>query len=128
MYVLDTNVYLDFWKRGLGQDIVARPGVRLSALVLAELLAGWRDDRKHLRRWAARFQKRRFLVPPRAAYLLAGSVLARLRARGVAWQGMFNDVVIAMSARIAGATVVTRDKGFLAISRVEAFALELVAT
>ncbi len=37
MYVLDTNIYLDFWKRGLGQDIVARPGVGLSAIVLAEL-------------------------------------------------------------------------------------------
>jgi predicted nucleic acid-binding protein len=126
VHILDTNVYLDYWKRGLSAEVVTRPGVCLSALVLAELLAGWRDDRKALQRWAARFQKRRFLVPGRAAYELAGVTLAQLRQRGLVWQGMFNDVLIAMNARLVGATVLTRDRGFIAISRIEKFRLEIL--
>lgn len=133
--VIDTNVYLDWLNRGRYEEVLfRRDAVKyLSAVVLMELRAGafWPADRRVLRRLEAAFERAgRFLAPPRAVFAEAGDTLRRLQAdHGYnigAGHSIVNDVLIALSARSIGATVVTQnERDYRAIEKVRPFRLAI---
>ncbi len=135
--VLDTNLYVDWLNAGEHEEVVFQAGAVkfLSAVVMMELLAGAfaARDRKLLSGIFHTFAKLdRILAPSTATYREAGDVLRQLQtARGYDLgrsHSLANDVLIALSARSIGATVITRNKrDFLAIQSVRAFKLSLVA-
>jgi len=101
--------------------------MELSAGASAEL------DRKRLRGIMASFAKTgRILLPSVVVYEEAGNVLRRLQAsRGYNLTGansLVNDVLIALSARSIGATVITQnERDFVSIQGIQSFKLEVVA-
>lgn len=121
-YVLDTNLYVHAarditWWMAV-RDFLDRnmPGLYLHATVAGELLAGSctpkleRDTQRNL---IAPFEATgRVITPSLNAWKRAGPMLARLvRGRSFSPNGvprsMFNDCVIAVSAREHGVTIVT---------------------
>ena len=111
-----------------------RDAVRhLSAIVLMELRAGalLPADRRLGRRVESAFEKTgRILTPSRNVFAEAGEALHRLQARGLrieASHSIVDDVLIALSARSIGATVVTQnERDFRAIQAVRPFELRVV--
>lgn len=134
--VIDTNVYIDWFNRGRHADLLfLRDTVKhLSAVVLMELRAGAFSlrDRRLVQRVEAAFVKSgRILVPSRAVFVEAGDALRRLQAnRGFHIEtshSIVNDVLIALSARSIGATVVTQNGDhFQAIRAVRSFQLVVI--
>lgn len=134
--VFDTNIYIDWINVGAHEDLLFERDIvkHLSAIVVLELRAGAHSvrDRQWLERIERAFdQAGRVLVPSRAVYGAAGDVLRRLRAaRGSSLEGrsgLVNDVLIALSARSIGATVVTQnERDFRAIQAVQPFQLAVV--
>jgi predicted nucleic acid-binding protein len=134
--VIDTNVYVDWINAGRHEDVLFQRGAvkYLSAIVLMELGAGAFEpsDRRLVRRLRHAFEKAgRILVPSAAVFEEAGEALRRLQAdRGyslAAGRSIVNDVLIALSARAAGAVVVTQnERDFRAIQAVRPFRLEVV--
>ena len=135
--VVDTNLYIDWLNKGLHEDVLFRSdSVKyLSAVVLLELRAGVQRarDRRVLQRLEAGFDGAgRMLLPSRRVYAEAGDLLRRLRIdRGYQLDGsrsIVNDVLIALSARSIGATVVTRNESdYRALKAVRTFQLEIVS-
>jgi predicted nucleic acid-binding protein len=135
--VVDTSVYIDWFNAGRHEEILFERGVvkYLSAVVLMELRAGAFSigDRRLLRRVESTFERAgRVLVPTEAVFGDAGTALRRLQAeRGYNLRGnhsIGNDVLIALSARTIGATVLTRNADdFRAIQSVRPFHLQIVA-
>jgi len=134
--VIDTNVYIDWLNKGRHEDVLfQRDAVKyLSAVVLMELRAGAvsRADRRLVRRLEAGFERAgRILAPSRALFAEAGDTLRRLQiAEGYNIGGsgsIANDVLIALSARSIGATVVTQnERDYRAIERIGSFRLTVV--
>jgi predicted nucleic acid-binding protein len=135
--VADTNVYVDWINRGRHEDVLfARETVRyLSAVVLMELRAGASSpaDRRLLEGLQRAFERAgRVLTPSRRVFAEAGDTLARLRSErsfGVtASRSIANDVLIALSARSIGATLVTQNRrDYEAIQAVRPFRLAIVS-
>ncbi len=131
--VLDTNIYVDWLRHRKHEDLVLGRAVMLvmSSVVLMELRSGATTPTA-LRSWEklkSRFHHTKRLAAPGAgAYERAGSVVARLRARGrdVSRASLLADVLIALGAREMGATVITQDTDLEVIRDVEPFALDLV--
>ena len=131
--VIDTNIYIDWLNQGRHEDIIfQREAVKpLSAVVLMELLAGAFSvqDRRLIRNITLPFAKaNRIVTPTVSIYQEAGDVLRRLqRLRGYSMPGAYglvNDVLIALSARSIGASVITQnDRDFTAIQAVQPFKL-----
>ena len=134
--VIDTNVYIDWLNHGRHEDVIFQRDVvkHLSAAVLMELLAGTVSvqDRRLIRDIALPFAKaNRMVTPTVSLYEEAGDVLRRLqRVRGYSMpsaHGIVNDVLIALSARSNGATVITQnERHFGAIQSVRPFKLVVV--
>jgi predicted nucleic acid-binding protein len=134
--VIDTNVYVDWLNEGRHESVLfKREAVKyLSAVVLMELAAGAFSvrDRRFLQEVTAVFIKTdRILVPTASIYEEAGDVLRRLQSsRGytlASAYGLANDVLIALSARSIGATVVTQNqRDFVAIQSIRPFKMALV--
>jgi len=134
--VIDTNVYIDWFNAGRHEDVLfQRDTVKhLSAVVLMELRAGAfsLQDRRLVQRFESAFDRAgRILVPSQAVYIEAGDALRRLQAS----QGfhietshsIVNDVLIALSARSIGATVVTQNEShYQAIRAVRPFQLVVI--
>ena len=135
--VIDSGIYIDWLNARRHEEILlGRGNVKyLSAVVSMELRAGafTLRDRRLLQRLEATFHRAgRLLAPTSAIYAQAGDVLRRLQTeRGYSIQrghSIVNDVLIALSARSIGATVVTQNAAdFRAIQGLRAFALELVS-
>ena len=135
--VIDTNLYIDWLNQGDHEAVLfQRHGVKyLSAVVLMELFAGAFSarDQKLLHGITATFAKAdRILLPSIAVYEEAGTVLRRLQAsQGYSLtrtSSLVNDVLIALSARSIGATVITQNqRDFAAIREIRPFKLEVVA-
>jgi len=133
--VIDTNLYIDWLNRGRHEEILfQRETVKyLSAVVLMELQAGafLKRDRRLLQRLQTAFERAgRILTPSRAVFAQAGDALQRLQAeRGYkfgASHSIANDVLIALSARSIGATVVTQNgRDYRAIQAVRSFRLAI---
>jgi predicted nucleic acid-binding protein len=132
--VLDTNIYIDWLNDGLHEGYVLGPGrVRLlSAIVVMELRAGagTRRATKGVDQLVRAYQAgQRLVAPSPLLYGEAGNVLRELRRRGrdVRRGSLVNDVLIALTARAQGASVVTRDgSDFMAIREVREFSVEVV--
>jgi predicted nucleic acid-binding protein len=130
--VLDTNLYIDWVNRGLREETMVGGGLirYLSAVVVMELRAGARTRGGRaaadqlVRGYVA---ADRLVAPPAGIFDRAGSLLRRLKLAGreVRSAAFVNDVLIALTARTLGATVLTANHAdFEAIHRVEPFLLE----
>lgn len=134
--VIDTNIYIDWFNAGRHEGVLfQRAAVKhLSAVVLMELRAGAfavRDRRLVQHVESAFARAGRILLPSRAVFVEAGDVLRRLQAnRGFHLEtshSIVNDVLIALSARSIGATVVTQNEDhYRAIQAIRAFQLVVV--
>jgi len=133
--VIDTNVYVDWLNEGQHEAVLFQRNVvkYLSAVVLMELSAGAFSvrDRRLVQEVISAFAKvDRILVPTVTIYEDAGDVLRRLQEhRGytvASAHGLVNDVLIALSARSIGATVITQnERDFVAIQTIRPFKLAL---
>jgi predicted nucleic acid-binding protein len=140
-YVLDSNCYIDAARNSAAQEALAHfvtwaaPQVYLSAVVAAELRAGTRSvrDRTQLEQVVLEpfVRRRRVITPSPAAWDALGLTLATLAAREglepqLVRRSFAFDVLLAYSAREAGATVVSRDQRDMARIR-RVFTFEFVA-
>jgi predicted nucleic acid-binding protein len=134
--VADTNIYIDWINRGRHEETLFQSGTvkYLSAVVLMELRAGAfsEADRRLLGRVQKAFEGAgRVLIPSRSVFADAGDVLRQLQTdhghSPGATRSIANDVVIALSARSIGATVVTQNaRDYHAIQLVRSFSLVIV--
>lgn len=134
--VIDTNIYVDWINEGRHEVVLfRRDAVRcLSAVVLMELYAGVRSarDRRLIRGIASSSAgSGRLLLPGQRVYEDAGHVLRGLRTQHdydlAGARALASDVLIALSARSIGATVITQnERDFRAIQRMRRFTLEVV--
>ena len=132
----DTNVWIDWLNEGRFGDILLAKGVlkHLSAVVLMELEAGAfsRQEQRMISQLARAFETRdRLVIPTSTDYREAGRILRRLQAeKGYELNKAYwlaNDVLIALSARGVGATVLTQNaKDFEAIRQYLSFPLLIV--
>ena len=111
------------------------PLTHCSSVVIHELLAGARTPRQ--RRQAALLYEpfervRRIVTPPHLVWKEAATVVATLleqtpQLRSKLSRGLLNDILIALSGRSIGATVVTRNgENFRLIQQYRSFALEVI--
>jgi predicted nucleic acid-binding protein len=138
--VFDTSVYIEAIRAGVSSSLSRRlqdelPRSYLCSVVSAELRAGATSDlgRRMIGRftlWALRVG--RVVTPSAAAWERAGDVLGELRAREPALRSrvatLWNDLLIALSTRQIGATLVTADAhDFELIRRYLRFDLEILS-
>ncbi|WP_413936554.1 type II toxin-antitoxin system VapC family toxin [Nitrospira sp. BLG_1] len=134
--ILDTNLYIDWFNTGAHEPLLFQSDAvkMMSTVVMMELLAGAHAvrDRTRLHDLFRTFRKLgRLLVPSAEVYEDAGGVLRQLQAvhgyRLRQAHSLTNDVLIALSARAVGGTVVTQNqRDFLAIQSIRPFKLSLV--
>ena len=117
--VFDTNVYVAALREGVDGPAFARmrdraPRTFLASVVSAELRAGATDQTGRLAvlALADRFDRLgRVVTPDARSWNLAGDVLADIRRREPGLRGkiasLWNDALIALSARQIGASIVT---------------------
>jgi predicted nucleic acid-binding protein len=135
--VFDTNVYVAALREGYGGASFGRleeavPRTFLVSVVSAELLVGARDEggRRAVRELVHRFQRlERVLVPSAASWNDLADVLARIARQEAGLRSrihrLWNDGLIAMSARQIGATVITQNvRDFELLRRYVRFELE----
>lgn len=133
--VVDTNVYVDWLNYGLHSELLFQPDAVkfMSAVVLMELFAGAHapKDRRVIARLQAVFGKADRVVTPSETVLIeAGHTLRQLAERegysAASSRGLVQDVLIALSARSIGATVITQNaRDFQAIARVRPFDFQI---
>lgn len=130
--LLDTNLYIGWLNEGLHEELMVGPGrVRyLSAVVQMELRAGAKQlpAQRALDQLIRAYRAGGRLVAPDAQLFdHAGRILQKLRESGreVRRASLVNDVLIALSARSLGATVLTADQDFEAIRAIAPFKLEI---
>jgi predicted nucleic acid-binding protein len=133
--VFDTNIFVGWFRDGSHEELMlGRSHSRyLSAVVQMELRVGATTAKTsraldQMFRTYARAGRR--LAPSPDAFDQAGRVLRRLRDRGreVRRASLVNDLLIAVTARMAGATLFTADASdFLAIHEAFPFELEVVS-
>jgi len=127
--VFDTNVYVDAIREGehgaaFQRLRAAAPRTYLASVVSAELRAGAVDDtgRQAVADLVDRFSRsRRVVTPDAGSWNRAGDLLADIwrkepRSRDKVLS-LWNDALIALSARQVGATVVTKNVGDFALLR-----------
>jgi predicted nucleic acid-binding protein len=111
------------------------PRTHLSSVVVQELLAGARTPthRRLAQALIEPFERaHRVVTPTHAIWRDAGAVLSELWRDAASYRsaihgGLVNDVLIALTARAIGATVVTRNRRhFETMRAVRAFGLEIV--
>jgi predicted nucleic acid-binding protein len=127
--LIDTSVYVDWFRARRHEKIVAghRGPPALSAVVAMELIAGERR-RERMQAWVANFiRSGRLLIPGWQVWRLAGRVLRALSAAGLDARSLTNDVLIAMTARVAGLALITTNRiDFERIAAIEPYDLEVV--
>ena len=134
--IIDTNIYIDWFNAGRHQNILFQQDTvkHLSAVVLMELRAGAFSsaDRRCVQRVESAFAKAgRILAPSGAVFAEAGDVLRQLQENHgfhiETSHSIVDDVLIALSARSIGATVVTQnERDYRAIQAVRPFQLVIV--
>ena len=135
--VFDTNVYVAALREGVDGPAFARmrdraPRTFLASVVSAELRAGAADQTGRLAvlELVDRFDRLgRVVTPDARSWNLAGDVLADIRRREPGRQAkiasLWNDALIALSARQIGASIVTDNvKDFELLRRSVQFDLE----
>lgn len=135
--VFDTNVYVAAIREGVGGPSFVRleeaaPRTFLAAVVSAELRSGARDEagRQVIIDLVRRFDRLgRVVVPTARTWGDAGDLLARVARREPGLRtkvrSLWNDALIALSARQIGARVVTENlSDFRLLNRYVRFELE----
>ena len=130
--LLDTNVCTDWLNRGDHEAVMVGPGFLryLSVVVVMELRAGVsnRASRDAVDALTRAYRSASRLVSPSSeVFERAGAVLRKLKfaGRNVRDASLCGDVLIALTARSIGATVVTSNvSDFAAIQRLEEFSFE----
>lgn len=117
-YALDSNVYIDAVRQPAALEALkeflrtALPQTYLSAVVLHELLAGSTSPAQVTvleANFAEPFARRgRLFAPSTMAWRQAGRILATFRSPSRA-QALTNDLLLVLSCREHGITVITRD-------------------
>jgi|SRR3569832_919831 len=116
--VLDTNVFVDYLRLQLHSDwVFGNVGnvIRfLPSIVLMELRFGADTPRRKraVDRIKAAFPGSRLIAPNAETYDWAGSIFRRIHGNGSGLKdrlGPMNDLLIALTARGIGATVITRN-------------------
>lgn len=116
--ILDTNIFVDYLRLQLQTDWVfgnVGNAIRfLSSVVLMELRLGADTPRRKraVDRIKAAFPDARFIAPAADLYDRAGKVFRLLYGDGRGFNdrlGPMNDILIALTARGIGATVITRN-------------------
>ena len=132
--LLDTNLYIGWLNQGLHEELMVGPGLvrYLSAIVQMELRVGatMLPARRAVDQLTRAYRAGGRIISPGAELFdQAGRTLQRLREAGreVRRASLVNDVLIALSARTLGATVLTADEDYEAIRAVVDFKLERVA-
>ena len=135
--LFDTNIYLrilhsDFYERQ-HHDRFARfaPRTYLCSVVAAELYAGAHtvQDIRLIERLLAPYRKvGRFVLPRHSDWIAMGKVAAILVRRAPSYRSKLpalqNDILIALSAKRCGATLVTENEAdFVLIQRFVSFSL-----
>jgi predicted nucleic acid-binding protein len=126
----DTSVHVDILRGAVEPTTLLGLGtVRMSPVVASELLWGARTPAA--RRVVERLVASLVSIEPgswRNAWLEAGRMVARIFAdhEAVGLARFQNDCLVALTAHVTGATLVTRDRHFEAIREAKAFPLELV--
>lgn len=127
--VFDTNVYVAAIREGEDGAAFERlraavPRTYLASVVTAELRAGAVDDagRQAVAEIVDRFSRaRRVVTPDAGSWNYAGDLLAHIWRREPRSRDkvplLWNDALIALSARQVGATVVTQNVGDFALLR-----------
>jgi predicted nucleic acid-binding protein len=138
-FLPDTNIYIDHYKSGRFAEVLeprkSDAFVYLSSVVILELFSGafTRAEIALLDNLAMVSKKgNKIVVPLWSDYLEAGKLLAKLQSqKGYEVKktiGLTNDVLIALSARRIGATVITQNKKDIeAIKSVKDFKLKIVS-
>ena len=129
--LIDTCVYIDWLNQGRHDEVMLGTGVvrYLSAVVVMELQAGaqHRGARSATSALIRAYRSAgRLAVPSSEVFERAGGVLRQLKLAGrdVRQASLCNDVLIALTARSIGASVVTVNlDDFAAIRRIERFDL-----
>ncbi len=140
-YLFDTSVYItvlrdeNFAREFRPRYIRDVPRTHFSSVVIQELVAGARTFR-HRRQAAALYEPfertGRIVTPSHRVWKEAGAVLVTLAEKAPQWRdkiarGLLNDLLIALSSRSIGATVVTRNgEDFRLIRQFQVFALEVI--
>jgi predicted nucleic acid-binding protein len=135
--VFDTNVYVAALREGIDGAAFARirdrtPRTFLASVVSAELRAGAVDraGRLAVRELVGQFERLgRIVTPDARSWNLAGDALGNIRRREPALRAkvtsLWNDALIALSARQIGASVVTGNvRDFELLHRFMPFDLE----
>jgi predicted nucleic acid-binding protein len=114
--LLDTNVFVDYLRAGLHTEWVLGPTsgrIRfLSSIVLLELRLGADTPRRRraVDRIRAAFPVTRQISPSPVSFDRAGRLFTLLHGKGAGDRlAAMNDLLIALTAREIGATVVTRN-------------------
>ena len=128
--VLDTNVLIDFFRNPNHKEEfeakTLRPQFFMSSVVAMELFAGCRTKRQRsgLESFLKPFEKaKRVIAPDHFCFVEAGRVLARLAGEGVdivRRRQMVNDILIAVTAALAGAVVITANSQDFSLIEVHA--------
>ena len=121
--IIDTSVYIDHWERGLHDDALAAVRqafiVRQSSVVLSELGRGARTREAH-GLVEALFRLATIQWAPTAADWWEAGLVIRKIGDAQRWdlhkrQTFQNDVLIALTARRHGATIVTANRSDFAL-------------
>ena len=139
--LFDTSVYIPILRdENFAREFRLRylrglPLTYCSSVVIEELLAGVRTLR-HRRQAAALYEPfervRRIITPSHRIWKETGTVVATIadqapRLRDKLSRGFLNDILIALSGRSIGATVVTRnEEDFRLIQQFRKFSLEVI--
>ena len=139
--LFDTSVYItllrdeNFAREFRPRYLRGLPFTYCSSVVIEELLAGARTLR-HRRQAAALYEPfervRRIITPSRRIWKETGTVVATIaeqspHLRDKLSRGFLNDLLIALSGRSIGATVVTRnEEDFRLIRQFRKFSLEVI--
>jgi predicted nucleic acid-binding protein len=133
--VLDTNLYIGWLNRGNHEELMLGSGsVRyLSAVVQMELRVGAKSlpARRALDQLVRAYRAAgRIVLPDAEMFDEAGRILQRLRDAGseIRRASLVHDVLIALSARSLGATVLTMDSDYRTIAKVTDFRWEMIAS
>jgi predicted nucleic acid-binding protein len=120
-FTIDTSVFVDALRQPeeLSKLITflawAQPVTLISSVVAAELLAGSRNAKSlnvvDTEILGLFIRRRRVIAPSAASWQRAGRLIAESKSPALGGAGQ-NDLLIALSAREFGWTVVTRDKDF----------------
>lgn len=137
--IIDTNIYIDYFNSGKHAQIIYQEGypqvIHVSSIVLMELMAGSFSRTEvaivnNIVKVAKSANK--IVTPIYTDYVEAGRILVKLQSeKGYDLKKAYsltNDVLIALSARRIGATVVTQNRrDFEAIQEFKGFSLQIVS-